>query len=154
MHMITRKSFIHIGEEGNGWGRSLTPSSPSDISISLPVGNRMEGKTVSIINRSEIVGRPLGALLANDGKKCHIFQSFSMLPNQSIKFGKKGLIIAVYSIHLPSPAMLCYTHMYTGADIFSVDIDSIFNFRRGQLLKTEETPESAVRKSDVIVCGK
>lgn len=27
----------------------------------------MEGKTVTIINRSEIVGRPLGALLANDG---------------------------------------------------------------------------------------
>lgn len=73
---------------------------------SLPVGNRMDGKVVSIINRSEIVGRPLGALLANDG-----------------------------------------------ADIYSVDIDSIYHFRRGQLLKTEDTPESAVRKSDVIVCG-
>lgn len=40
-----------------------------------------------------------------------------------------------------------------GADIYSVDIDSIYHFRRGQLLKTTETPESAVRKSDVIVCG-
>ena len=28
----------------------------------------MEGKVVTIINRSEIVGRPLGALLANDGE--------------------------------------------------------------------------------------
>jgi methylenetetrahydrofolate dehydrogenase (NAD+) len=33
----------------------------------LPVGNRMEGRTVTIINRSEIVGRPLAAMLANDG---------------------------------------------------------------------------------------
>lgn len=74
--------------------------------LSLPVGERMTGKTVSIINRSEIVGRPLGALLANDG-----------------------------------------------ADIYSVDIDSIYHFRRGQLLQTSETPESAVRRSDVIVCG-
>ena len=47
------------------------------------------------------------------------------------------------------------THIHTnpGADIYSVDIDSIYHFRRGQLLQTEETPESAVRKSDVIVCG-
>ena len=28
----------------------------------------MDGKVVTIINRSEIVGRPLGALLANDGQ--------------------------------------------------------------------------------------
>lgn len=38
------------------------------LSCRLPVGDRMEGKTVTIINRSEIVGRPLGALLANDGE--------------------------------------------------------------------------------------
>lgn len=35
----------------------------------LPVGNRLHGKTVTIINRSEIVGRPLAALLANDGAR-------------------------------------------------------------------------------------
>ncbi|CAN6602287.1 methylenetetrahydrofolate dehydrogenase [NAD(+)] [Trichomonascus vanleenenianus] len=33
----------------------------------LPYGNRLYGKTITIINRSEIVGRPLAALLANDG---------------------------------------------------------------------------------------
>ena len=33
----------------------------------LPYGNRLFGKTVTIVNRSEIVGRPLAALLANDG---------------------------------------------------------------------------------------
>mmetsp|Transcript_37295 Transcript_37295/g.76447 ORF Transcript_37295/g.76447 Transcript_37295/m.76447 type:complete len:328 (+) Transcript_37295:32-1015(+) len=33
----------------------------------LPVGDRMSGKNVCIINRSEIVGRPLAAMLANDG---------------------------------------------------------------------------------------
>ena len=44
----------------------LSPFRPPQLS--LPVGNRMEGKRVTIINRSEIVGRPLGALLANDGR--------------------------------------------------------------------------------------
>ncbi|CAN3505159.1 methylenetetrahydrofolate dehydrogenase [NAD(+)] [Diutina catenulata] len=33
----------------------------------LPYGNRLYGKKVLIVNRSEIVGRPLAALLANDG---------------------------------------------------------------------------------------
>jgi len=33
----------------------------------LPVGNRMEGKVAAVINRSEVVGRPVAAMLANDG---------------------------------------------------------------------------------------
>lgn len=33
----------------------------------LPAGRKMEGTNVTIINRSEIVGRPLAAMLANDG---------------------------------------------------------------------------------------
>ena len=35
----------------------------------LPYGNRLFGKTITVINRSEVVGRPLAALLANDGAK-------------------------------------------------------------------------------------
>jgi len=33
----------------------------------LPYGNRLHGKTVTVINRSEVVGRPLASLMANDG---------------------------------------------------------------------------------------
>ncbi|TGZ77247.1 NAD(P)-binding protein [Ascodesmis nigricans] len=33
----------------------------------LPYGNRLFGRTITVVNRSEIVGRPLAALLANDG---------------------------------------------------------------------------------------
>lgn len=35
----------------------------------LPVGQRMTGKTAVVVNRSEVVGRPVAALLANDGAK-------------------------------------------------------------------------------------
>ncbi|KAA1473389.1 NAD(P)-binding protein [Dentipellis sp. KUC8613] len=35
----------------------------------LPYGDRAYGRTVTVINRSEVVGRPLGALLANDGAR-------------------------------------------------------------------------------------
>ena len=67
---------------------------------SKPIGKHMEEKVVTIINRSEIVGRPLAAMLANDG-----------------------------------------------ADVYSIDIDSIYLFRGGKLHKCEgETPESCVRK--------
>jgi len=33
----------------------------------LPLGERLSGKSVTIINRSEVVGHPLAAMLANDG---------------------------------------------------------------------------------------
>lgn len=33
----------------------------------IPYGNRLYGKTITVINRSEVNGRPLAALLANDG---------------------------------------------------------------------------------------
>jgi len=72
----------------------------------LALGNRLTGKVVTIINRSEIVGHPLAAMLANDG-----------------------------------------------AEVYSVDIDSIFLFRRGKLLATTETAETACQKSSVIVAG-
>jgi methylenetetrahydrofolate dehydrogenase (NAD+) len=35
--------------------------------VGLPVGDRLRGKHVTIVNRSEVVGRPLAAMLANDG---------------------------------------------------------------------------------------
>ncbi|KAK2465998.1 hypothetical protein APHAL10511_001639 [Amanita phalloides] len=35
----------------------------------LPYGDRAYGKIVTVINRSEVVGRPLAALLANDGAR-------------------------------------------------------------------------------------
>ena len=37
----------------------------------LPHGNRLFGHTVTVINRSEVVGRPLAALLANDGARVY-----------------------------------------------------------------------------------
>jgi len=41
-----------------------------------------------------------------------------------------------------------------GADVYSVDINSIYLFRGGRLHKCEgETPESCVRKSSVVVTG-
>lgn len=35
--------------------------------MTLPVGSHLSNKVITIINRSEIVGRPLAAMLANDG---------------------------------------------------------------------------------------
>lgn len=40
---------------------------PQTYDMTKPVGRKLEGKTVTVINRSEIVGRPLAAMLANDG---------------------------------------------------------------------------------------
>ncbi|KAI9098719.1 hypothetical protein DFS34DRAFT_618695 [Phlyctochytrium arcticum] len=37
----------------------------------LEYGNRLHGKTITVINRSEVVGRPFAALLANDGARVY-----------------------------------------------------------------------------------
>jgi methylenetetrahydrofolate dehydrogenase (NAD+) len=39
------------------------------FNLKKPIKQQLQGKTVTIINRSEIVGRPLAAMLANDGAK-------------------------------------------------------------------------------------
>ncbi|KYQ96912.1 methylenetetrahydrofolate dehydrogenase (NAD+) [Tieghemostelium lacteum] len=38
---------------------------------SLPLGEHLKGKVITVVNRSEIVGRPLSAMLANDGALVH-----------------------------------------------------------------------------------
>ncbi|KAJ3304232.1 hypothetical protein HDV03_002969 [Kappamyces sp. JEL0829] len=45
----------------------------------LPYGNRLHGRTVTIVNRSEVVGRPLAALLANDGAQVYSVDEFGLL---------------------------------------------------------------------------
>ncbi|KAF3928099.1 hypothetical protein AA313_de0203194 [Arthrobotrys entomopaga] len=80
----------------------------------LPYGNRLFGRTVTVVNRSEIVGRPLAALLANDG-----------------------------------------------ANVYSVDIDNIQHYTRGEGIKmhrhhsvdTKFQVEDVVPKSDVVITG-
>lgn len=81
----------------------------------LPYGNRLHGRTITVINRSEVVGRPLAALLANDG-----------------------------------------------ARVYSVDIDDVQQFHRGEGLRkrrheVEEKPgwtlENCLPLSDVVISG-
>jgi len=79
---------------------------PGCYDTSKPTGRQLDGKVVTVINRSEIVGRPLAAMLANDG-----------------------------------------------ADVYSVDINSIYLFRGGRLHACpDETPESCVRKVSCLNC--
>jgi len=74
----------------------------------LPIGDRMSGKKAVVINRSEVVGRPVAAMMANDG-----------------------------------------------AVVYSVDVDSLYVFRRGKLeMPGEElTVEAAVRDADIVILG-
>ncbi|KAF2459946.1 methylenetetrahydrofolate dehydrogenase [Lineolata rhizophorae] len=81
----------------------------------LPYGNRLHGHNITVINRSEVVGRPLAALLANDG-----------------------------------------------ACVYSVDIDDVQQFHRGQGLRKRKhevvekpgwTLENCLPLSDVVISG-
>lgn len=85
----------------------LLEESPGCSDSSRPIGQKMRGKIVTVINRSEIVGRPLAAMLANDG-----------------------------------------------AEVYSIDIDSVYLFKNGRLEKCDdETTETCVRKSSIVITG-
>lgn len=76
----------------------------------LPYGNRLFGHTILVVNRSEVVGRPLAALLANDG-----------------------------------------------ATVYSVDIDGVQKFTRGEGLRkrkheVEELPKSTTMADVAGLC--
>ncbi|KAI9275912.1 hypothetical protein BDA99DRAFT_431481, partial [Phascolomyces articulosus] len=80
----------------------------------ITYGNRLYGRTITVVNRSEIVGRPLAAMLANDGAK-----------------------------------------------VFSVDVNGIQVFTRGDGIKLkahkvediDTTLEQVVAQSDVVITG-
>ncbi|KAJ1981591.1 Methylenetetrahydrofolate dehydrogenase [NAD(+)] [Dimargaris verticillata] len=80
----------------------------------ITYGNRLHGRTITIINRSEVVGRPLAALLANDGAK-----------------------------------------------VYSVDINNVLEFHRGEgirltkhdVFETDKRMEDVVPLSDVVITG-
>lgn len=65
----------------SGFAKSILPCTPLALvkclegvgayDRALPYGDRLFGKTVTVINRSEVVGRPLAALLANDGARVY-----------------------------------------------------------------------------------
>lgn len=65
--------------------RSLQSPDVGVYAPSMPFGERFRGKVITIINRSETVGRPLAGMLANDGARVfsvdidstHIYERFA-----------------------------------------------------------------------------
>ncbi|KAI0732784.1 NAD(P)-binding protein [Fomitopsis betulina] len=72
----------------------------------LHYGDRAYGKTITVINRSEVVGRPLAALLANDGARVFSVdidstQEYTKRPQQSSDAGRR-----FYPRHVVHPCTL------------------------------------------------
>jgi len=76
-HLFNMYHNIRFLDPPNNLKKSILPCTPLAIVKALehlqiynPIlayGNRLFGKTITVINRSEVNGRPLAALLANDG---------------------------------------------------------------------------------------
>ena len=67
------------------WRRSVVPCTPLAVVKCLEhcgqhtgaKDSGMAGKVVAVVNRSEVVGRPLAAMLANDGAHVHSIDSLT-----------------------------------------------------------------------------
>lgn len=77
-HFYRHALYLNQRSIGNGhMGKCILPCTPlacvkfldhlGAYDKDLPLGERLNGKKVTIVNRSEVLGRPLAAMLANDG---------------------------------------------------------------------------------------
>jgi methylenetetrahydrofolate dehydrogenase (NAD+) len=77
-HFYRHALYLNHRKIGRGhMGKCVLPCTPLAVvkflehlgtyNSNLPLGNRLCGKVVTIVNRSEVLGRPLAAMLANDG---------------------------------------------------------------------------------------
>jgi methylenetetrahydrofolate dehydrogenase (NAD+) len=99
---------------------------PGVYDATQPVGRKMQGMIVTVINRSEIVGRPLAAMLANDGA-------------------------TVYSIDLDS--IYCLSSTTSSSTTARAERRQAYQQQRLYSCTGIETPESCVRQSHVVITG-
>ncbi|KAJ3490739.1 hypothetical protein NLI96_g1230 [Meripilus lineatus] len=85
----------------------------------LPYGDRAYGKTITVINRSEVVGRPLAALLANDGARVFsvdidTIQEYTKRPRQNAEAPSAQ---RYHTRHLVQPSTLSLQDCLSQSDV-------------------------------------
>lgn len=135
-----------------GFCKSILPCTPLAVVKSLeavgvydtklPYGDRLYGKTITVVNRSEVVGRPLAALLANDGARV-----FSVDIDSIVEFNKRqdgdsiGTVISGYK---KSKQVIEAHEQNSSARLRSSHVVRASPF---------QDSESCIRSSDVVIGG-
>ncbi|WFC99952.1 methylenetetrahydrofolate dehydrogenase (NAD(+)) [Malassezia yamatoensis] len=138
------------GQAPEGYAKSILPCTPLAVvkalesvgvyDLKLPYGNRLYGKTVTVINRSEVVGRPLAALLANDGARV-----FSVDIDSIIEFDKRVEQGSPQNTGLAKSERVRKAH----------EENTKASLRSSHVVRASKHSdvESCVRESDVVVGG-
>ncbi|KAG1446052.1 hypothetical protein G6F56_009700 [Rhizopus delemar] len=74
---LSQRALKNVYENKRFYDKNIIPCTPlaiikileyiQEFDSDLPFGSRLENKTVTVINRSNVVGKPLAALLAHEG---------------------------------------------------------------------------------------
>jgi len=131
-----------------GFCKSILPCTPLAVvkclesvgvyDTSLPYGNRLHGKTITVINRSEVVGRPLAALLSNDGARV-----FSVDIDSIVEFSKRT--DEANNTNYKKSSKVVQAHKENS----SARLRPAHDVRSSPY----KDPESCVRASDVVIGG-
>jgi len=81
----------------------------------LKYGDRAYGRIVTVINRSEVVGRPLAALLANDG--AHVFSVDIDSIEEYTKRPPSGTVRKYHPHHISQPTFLTLKDCLARSDV-------------------------------------
>ncbi|PKI85334.1 methylenetetrahydrofolate dehydrogenase (NAD(+)) [Malassezia vespertilionis] len=133
-----------------GFAKSILPCTPLAVvkcleaaglyDTHLPYGDRLQGKNITVINRSEVVGRPLAALLANDGARV-----FSVDIDSIVEFSKRPDDEGKQGLGFSKSKVVVEAHKQnTSARLRSAHLVSPCTYKDA---------ESCVRVSDVVIGG-
>lgn len=101
-----------------------------------PNGDALKGKTITVINRSEVVGRPLAAMLSNDGAKVYSVDIGDILELDP----PEVLGVGSFKVRLT---------LITG----NQSVGTLVNAASLQSKLSEKTLEEALAISDVVISG-
>ena len=131
-----------------GYAKSILPCTPLAVvkalesagvyDSQLPYGDRLRGRTITVINRSEVVGRPLAALLSNDGARV-----FSVDIDSIVEFSKRT--DEANNTNYKKSSKVVQAHKENS----SARLRPAHDVRSSPY----KDPESCVRASDVVIGG-
>ncbi|GAA5846844.1 hypothetical protein JCM9279_004463 [Rhodotorula babjevae] len=87
-----------------------------------PYGSRAFGRTITVVNRSEVVGRPLAALLSNDGARVFSvdldgIQEFTRRKVDSESSGESGSKASFHPCHVVKKCELSFEECLAASDV-------------------------------------
>ncbi|BGO98987.1 Methylenetetrahydrofolate dehydrogenase [NAD(+)] [Rhodotorula toruloides] len=143
----------HSSTTDDGLVKAILPCTPLAIVKTLehcqvynplrPYGSRAFGRTITVVNRSEVVGRPLAALLSNDGARVFSvdLDGIQEFTRRKLVEGEEGAKASFHPYHVVKKCELSFEECLKASDVVIGGVPS----------KSYKIPTSALKEGVVAI---